>query len=159
MNRRPALAVIGAGNASAALRELAYAVGREAAEHGATLVCGGRGGVMEAAAQGARSNGGHTIGIIPGYDHADANPHVEFVIATGMGVARNAIVVASADAAIAMAGEAGTLSEIAIAIKLGRPVVALDSWPGIAGVRHSDSPAEAVTLALDLAGRAGVRSG
>jgi len=158
MNRRPALAVIGAGDASAALRDLAFAVGRETAARGATLVCGGRGGVMEAAAAGARSLDGHTIGILPGYERADANDHIEFVIATGMGEARNAIVVASADAAVAMMGEAGTLSEIALAMKLGRPVVALDSWPEIAGVRHASSPAAAVALALELAGHADSQS-
>jgi len=158
MIRQPALAVIGAGDASAALRDLAFAVGRETASRGATLVCGGRGGVMESAAAGARSLGGHTIGILPGYEHAGANEHIEFVIATGMGEARNVIVVASADAAVAIAGEAGTLSEIALAIKLGRPVVALDSWHETAGIRHADSPAAAVALALELAGCADSRS-
>ncbi len=84
---------------------------------------------MEAAAAGAQAAGGHTIGILPAYDRASANPHIEFAIATGMGQARNAIVVASAAAVIALPGEGGTLSEIGLAIKLKRPVVALGAWP------------------------------
>jgi len=152
MTRRLAIGVIGAGSASPALRELALAVGREIAARGATLVCGGRGGVMEAAAAGALEAGGHTIGILPSYDRASANPHIEFAIATGMGEARNAIVVASADALIALAGEAGTLSEIGLALKLGRPVVALEAWPEIAGLHRAATPQAAAERALSLAG-------
>ncbi len=152
MIRRPAIGVIGAGAAAPELRETARAVGREIAARGATLVCGGRGGVMEAAAAGALEAGGHTIGILPGYARADANPHIEFAIATGMGEARNAIVVASSDALIALAGEAGTLSEIALALKLGRPVVALEAWPEIAGLHRAATPQAAVEQALRLAG-------
>jgi len=153
MTRRPrAIGVIGAGDAPPALAAQAEAVGREIATHGATLVCGGRAGVMEAAARGARGAGGHTIGIIPGYEHSGANPYIEFVIATGMGEARNVIVVASADALIALAGEAGTLSEIALAQKLGRPVVALEAWNEIAGLHRATSTRAAVELALELAG-------
>jgi uncharacterized protein (TIGR00725 family) len=146
-----AIAVIGAGDAPEDLRELAFAVGREIAARGAILVCGGRGGVMEAAAHGARSAGGHTIGILPGYDRDGANPHIEFPIATGIGEARNVIVVASGDAVIALAGEAGTLSEIGHALKLGRPVVALRAWPHIPGLARAEDPAAAVTSALELA--------
>ena len=146
------IAVIGAGDASADLLELARAIGRELAARGATLVCGGRGGVMEAAAQGGRERGGHTIGIIPSFDHRQANPHIEFVIATGMGEARNAIVVGSADAVIAMAGEGGTLSEIGFALKLGRPIVAIRAWPHIDGIAvRADEPAEAAAAAIRLA--------
>jgi uncharacterized protein (TIGR00725 family) len=133
------------------LRELAFAVGREIAARGATLVCGGRGGVMEAAAHGARSASGHTIGILPGYDRHAANPHIEFPIATGIGEARNVIVVASGDAVIALPGESGTLSEIGHALKLGRPVVALRAWPHIPGLTPAEDPAAAVKLALELA--------
>ena len=107
---------------------------------------------MEAAARGAHSVGGHTIGVLPTYDRADANPHIEFAIATGMGQARNVIVVASADAVIALEGEGGTLSDIGLAIKLGRPVVALDAWAELQQVDHANDPAEAVALALRLAG-------
>ena len=149
--RRTAIGVIGAATATPSLRELALEVGREIGARGATLVCGGRGGVMEAAAQGARETGGHTIGIVPSYDHATANPHIEFVIATGMGEARNVIVVASSDALIALAGEAGTLSEIGLALKLGRPVVALDAWAEIRGLHRAATPRAAVELAMELA--------
>ncbi len=154
MARAPVIAVIGAGDAPADVLELARQTGTEIAARGATLVCGGRSGVMAAASQGARERAGHTIGILPGYDAADANPHVEFVIATGMGEARNAIVVASADAVIAMAGEGGTLSEIGLALKLGRPVVALRSWPQLENLYRADTPATAVQIALELCGRA-----
>ena len=104
------------------------------------------------AAAGALEAGGHTIGILPSYDRASANPHIEFAIATGMGEARNAIVVASADALIALAGEAGTLSEIGLALKLGRPVVALEAWPEIAGLYRAATPQAAAEQALSLAG-------
>ena len=152
MAPRTAIAVIGAGDAPQAVRDLAFAAGRLIAAGGATLVCGGGGGVMEAAAHGAKSAGGHTVGILPGYDRGAANPHIEFAIATGMGEARNAVVVASADAIVALDGEGGTLSEIGLALKLKRPVVALRSWPQIAGLRRADTPEAAIELALKLAG-------
>lgn len=143
--------MVGAGDARPEVSDLAEAVGREIARRGATLICGGRGGVMEAAARGARSASGHTIGILPGYDRNQANPHIEFAIATGMGQARNAIVVASADAVIALEGEGGTLSEIGLALKLGRPVVALRAWPELRQIAHADDPVAAVERALALA--------
>ncbi len=153
MRRARVISVIGAGNAPATLRRLAYQAGREIARRGAVLACGGRGGVMEAAAAGARAAGGHTIGILPGYDRAEANRHIEFAIATGMGEARNAIVVASADAVIALAGEGGTLAEIGYAIKMKKPVVAVAAWAEIAGLEHANSPADAVACALKMAAR------
>ena len=118
MKRASTLSVIGAGVASLAQQRVAEEVGREIARRGAVLVCGGRGGVMEAAACGARLEGGHTVGILAGYDRAQANQYIEFAIASGMGEARNVIVVASGDAVIALEGEAGTLSEIGLAMKL-----------------------------------------
>jgi uncharacterized protein (TIGR00725 family) len=151
MTRRRVIAVIGAGDAEAALCAVAREVGREIAARGAVLVNGGRGGVMKAAAQGTRAAGGHTLGILPGYDCDDANEYIEFAVATGMHEARNVIVVASADAVIALAGESGTLSEIAMATKLGRPVVALNSWPELTGLSRAADPAQAVKLALELA--------
>src|ERR1700722_6069336 len=147
-----AIAVIGAGDAGEATRAMAFKVGNAIARNGVVLVCGGRGGVMEAAAQGARSGGGHTVGILPSYNRASANSHIEFAIATGMGEARNTIVVASADAVIALPGEAGTLSEIGLALKIGRPVVAIGAWYEIAGVRRADDAEAAVALAFKLAG-------
>jgi uncharacterized protein (TIGR00725 family) len=154
MARAPVIAVIGAGDAPADVLELAREAGAEIAARGATLVCGGRGGVMAAAARGARERGGHTIGILPGYDADAANPYIEFVIATGMGEARNAVVIGSADAVIALAGEGGTMSEIGLALKLGRPIVALRSWPQLENLYRADSPKNAVEIALQLCGRA-----
>jgi uncharacterized protein (TIGR00725 family) len=151
MKRRLVVAVIGAGDAPPAVCKLAFEVGREIAHRGAVLINGGLAGVMESAAAGARKEGGHTIGIIPGYDRRAANRHIEFAIATGIGEARNAVIVASADAVIAMRGEGGTLAEIGFALKFGKPVVALDSWPEIAGLNRADTAADAVSLALKLA--------
>ena len=151
MKRRLVVAVIGAGDAPAAVCKLAHEVGREIARRGAVLINGGLGGVMESAAAGAREEGGHTIGIIPGYDRRAANRHIEFAIATGIGEARNAVIVASADAVIAMRGEGGTLAEIGFALKLRKPIVALDSWSEIAGLNRADNAADAVALALRLA--------
>ncbi len=151
MKRRPVVAVIGAGDAPPAVRKLAFEVGREIARRGAVLINGGLAGVMESAAAGARKEGGHTIGVIPGYERSAANPYIEFAIATGIGEARNAVIVASADAVIAMRGEGGTLAEIGFALKFGKPVVALDSWPEIAGLNRADTAADAVALALRLA--------
>jgi uncharacterized protein (TIGR00725 family) len=151
MKRLPVVAVIGAGDAPPAVCKLAFEVGREIARRGAVLINGGLGGVMESAAAGARKESGHTVGIIPGKDRRAANQYIEFAIATGIGEARNAVIVASADAVIAMRGEGGTLAEIGFALKLRKPIVALDSWPEIAGLNRADSAADAVALALKLA--------
>ena len=151
MARALTLTVIGAGDAPEEVCAMAREVGREIATRGAVLINGGRGGVMRAAAEGARGAGGHTIGIIPNYDRATANEFIEFVVATGMGEARNAIIVASSDAVIAMAGEGGTLAEIGFAKKFGRPIVALKSWPEIDGLERATTPRAAVDLAMKLA--------
>ncbi|MGH7923508.1 MAG: TIGR00725 family protein [Candidatus Binatus sp.] len=150
MKRQQVVAVIGAGDAPPAVCKIAFALGREIARRGAVLLNGGRAGVMESAAAGARKLGGHTIGILPGSDRHAANRHIEFAIATGMGEARNAVIVASADAVIALAGEGGTLAEIGFAKKFAKPIVALDSWPEIDGLHRADTPAHAVSLALKL---------
>ena len=158
MVRRPAIAVIGGGDgASVEVLELAHKVGAEIGAHGATLICGGRGGVMEAAARGAFERGAHTIGILPGYDHSAANPHIEFAIATGIGEARNAVVIGTADAVVALAGEGGTLSEIGFALKIGRPLVALRAWAQIEGIEHADDPEAAVGEAIRMARLAAAR--
>jgi uncharacterized protein (TIGR00725 family) len=151
MAARKMIAVVGAGEVSAAVCELAYAAGEAVANRGAVLVCGGRSGVMAAAARGAQAAGGMTVGILPSYDRHGMNPYIDIAIATGMGQARNAIVVASAEAVIALEGEGGTLSEIGLAIKLGRPVVALRAWPQLEMISHVDEPVAAVDLALRLA--------
>lgn len=150
------IAVCGAGTEQPELNALAEEVGQRLAEAGATLFCGGLGGVMAAACRGARRAGGLTMGILPGAEPGAANPDVQVAIATGMGHARNVIIVQSVDSVIAIGGEYGTLSEIALARKAGRPVVRLRSWTLGAAADGSphlipvDTPAEAVTLALQL---------
>ena len=152
------IGVIGGDSPPQDALPIAEAVGREIARLGHTLICGGRGGVMEAASRGARQEGGHTIGVLPGEDRREANPHVEFAIVTNMGYARNNIIVLSADGLIAVDGSYGTLSEIAIALAYGKPVVGLGTWHisddrGVEDeriVRASD-PAEAVALAISAA--------
>lgn len=152
------VAVIGSARCDEETVALAREVGREIARRGAVLVCGGRGGVMEAACRGAKEAGGLAVGILPGVDRSEANAYVDVPIATGLGEARNAIVVRSADAVVAVGGAYGTLSEIGLALKMGRPVVGLGTWqlsrggqPEEAVVRAA-SPAQAVSLALELAG-------
>lgn len=153
------LAVIGSASCDQQVAATAEAVGREIARRGAVLVCGGRGGVMEAACRGARAEGGTTVGILPGPDRREANPYVDVAIATGLGEARNAIVVRTADAILAVSGGYGTLSEIGLALKMGRPVVGLGTWElrhgdrGAGGVIPADDPVKAVELALALAGK------
>lgn len=122
------VAVATGGDADAEECALAEAVGRELALRGAVLLCGGLGGGMEAACRGAKEAGGATVGILPGGQRVDANPYVDIALATGLGEARNALVVAAADALIAVAGEFGTLSEIALALRTGTPVVGLATW-------------------------------
>ncbi len=124
-------------------------VGRELALAGAVLVCGGLGGAMEAACRGAKAEGGTTLGILPGPDRDEANEWVDVAVATGLGEARNALVVRAADALIAVAGGYGTLSEIALALRAGKPVVGLGTWD-IPGVVEVGSPAAAVARALTL---------
>lgn len=141
------MAVVGPGEASPEEGATAEAVGRLVARRGAVLVCGGLGGVMEAACRGARGEGGTTIGILPGLDRSAANPHVEVAIATGLGEARNALVVRASDVLIAVGGAYGTLSEIALALKAGKRVVGLESW-AIDGVRPAQGAEAAVDAAL-----------
>ncbi|MGI9252419.1 MAG: TIGR00725 family protein [Thermomicrobiales bacterium] len=122
------IAVSAPGDGDPATMALAEGVGRAIARRGCVLVCGGLGGGMRAACAGAKAEGGTTIGIIPGYDAVSANEHVDHVILTGLGQARNTLVAASGDAMVAVGGGLGTLSEIALALRLNRPVVALSGW-------------------------------
>ena len=146
------IAVIGSGTE---WTEQAEEVGRLLGERGCVVVCGGLGEVMEAAARGAKSAGGTTLGILPGESGRDANPWIDYAVATGTGHARNLAVVASSEAAVAVGGRWGTLAEVALARVLGRPVVVLGPGPGAVGdgIEHAETPAEAVELALDLVGR------
>jgi len=142
------IGVIGAGQCDAGVSHQARRVGELIARRGAALVCGGLGGVMEACCAGAMENGGVTIGVLPGDDRSQANAHVAIPIVSDMGHARNFIIVQSAEALIAIAGEYGTLSEIAIALKLGKPVICLGSWNQIEGVHNVRTPEEAVEAAF-----------
>lgn len=156
--------VVGPGDAvsgaTPAVEAVAEQVGRRLAEAGAVLVCGGLGGVMAAACRGAVAAGGITIGILPGTDRSEANPWVAVPLATGLGEGRNALVVSSVDVLVAVGGGWGTLSEIALAIRSGRPVVGVGTWrleppassAPTAGVDAVEDPAEAVRLALRLVG-------
>ena len=138
------IAVVGGGDCSPEVRDMARKLGRLLAERGHILLCGGLGGVMEAVCCGARDAGGLTVGILPG-DRWEANRCVGISIATGMGHARNVIIVKSADVVIALPGEHGTLSEIALALKMGKPVVSLESWE-IPGTMKAETPEEALAL-------------
>jgi uncharacterized protein (TIGR00725 family) len=139
------IAVVGSG---AEHEERAEELGRLLAERGCTVVCGGRGEVMAAAARGAKSAGGTTIGILPGETHTDANEWIDHVVVTGIGHARNLAVAASGDAVIAVGGSYGTLAEIAFALRLGRRVVILEPGWEVDGALRAQTPAEAVELAL-----------
>jgi len=145
--------VVGAGDCGPSIARLAEEVGRAVAAAGAVLVSGGLGGVMEASARGARQAGGLSVGILPGPSHRDANPFVDISIVTDLGHARNAVVVRSCHAIIALPGEYGTLSEVALALKMGIPVVGLKGWGHLDGVMAAESPNEAVSLALSWAER------
>jgi uncharacterized protein (TIGR00725 family) len=148
--RSPFIGIVGAGTCPPELAELAAEVGREVARKGAVLVCGGLGGVMTEAARGAKEIGGTTIGILPGPDAGEANEFIDFPIATNMGQARNAIIVQTADVLIAIDGGYGTLSEIALALKIDKGVVALKPRFEIAGVHTSETAIDAVNEALTL---------
>ena len=147
INRKKFIAVIGGGQCTKEEARLAEEVGRELARRGAILVCGGLGGVMEAACRGADSEGGMTIGILPGESRHAANPYVQIPIVTGMGHARNVAVVKSAQAVIAVAGSYGTLSEIGHALQSRIPVIGLNTW----SLSRDDQTDSAIILAQDAA--------
>ena len=153
------IAVIGNSSCSPEETKLAESVGELLAQRGATIICGGLGGVMEAVCRGAKSKGGVTVGILPGQDSSMANPCVDIPVVTGIGEARNVAVVKSAQAVIAIGGSYGTLSEIAYALKSNIPVIGLNTWSLSRNGREDDSiirvqtPAEAVDKAISLAKR------
>jgi len=157
------ISVIGAANSDQETARLAEEVGKLIAEKGAVLVCGGLGGVMTAVSKGAREAGGVTVGILPGTNRTEANPHLTIALATGLGYARNALVVQAGDAVIAVGGEFGTLSEIGFALQFGKPVIGLNTWElNRKGLKDSivavKSPKEAVEKAFQLAGAKPARS-
>jgi len=130
---------------------MAADAGRYLAEHGAIVVCGGLGGVMEGAARGAKEGGGVTIGILPGEDAAEANEYIDYPIPTGFGEARNVIVIRTADAVVAFPGKYGTLTEMAFALKMKKPLVSVSAWKLGDDIRQVEDPEEAAKLALELA--------
>ncbi|MGD0282453.1 MAG: TIGR00725 family protein [Dissulfurispiraceae bacterium] len=148
--QKKVIAVIGAGTADNELLAIAEEVGRLIARNGAILVCGGLGGVMEAAARGARSEGGITVGILPGLNKSDANPYIDVPVVSGIGDMRNSIIVRTADVLIAIGGEYGTLSEIALGLKSGKNIIGIGSWD-IKGIIKTDSAEDAVSRALSIA--------
>jgi uncharacterized protein (TIGR00725 family) len=150
----PYVAVCGPGSATEEEQRWAEEVGRRLAEAGAVILCGGLGGVMDAVARGASAAGGTVVGILPGEDRLGAGEHLTVAIPTGMGEARNAIIARAADAVIAIGGEWGTLSEIALARKMGTPVVGITTWTFVdrGDIARADTPEEAVGRVLELLG-------
>ena len=146
--RRVAIGVLGGRDVGQDIRQIAEQVGRGIAKLGGILVCGGMGGVMEAACIGAKSNDGITVGILPTSTKEEGNQYIDIAIATGMGIARNAIIARSVDAAIAIDGQYGTLSEIAYCLQLDIPVIGLQTW-SIEGIIVADSPEDAVAKAYE----------
>ena len=144
------IGVIGAGQCDTDIQKLAYQVGLEIGKKGYGLICGGLGGVMEFAAKGCRESGGLTIGILPQDNVDQANPYIDIAIPTGMGIARNLIIVRSAMGLIAVSGKYGTLSEIAYALQLGKPVVGLNTWDISEDIIRADCPRDAVDKIIKL---------
>ena len=152
------IGVLGPADTTEEEYRLGIEVGREIADADAVLLCGGLGGMMRAAAEGAKSVGGQTVGILPSDDRCAANPFIDLAIPTGLGPMRNALLVRACDAVIAVHGAYGTLSEIAFALRLGVPVVGIETWQlsrdGLPdpGIHVAKSAAEAVALAIQLGG-------
>ncbi|HLX89442.1 MAG TPA: TIGR00725 family protein [Acidimicrobiales bacterium] len=153
------VAVVGSGHASDDECDQAARLGRFLAEAGAVVVCGGLGGVMEAVCRGVRGGGGLSIGVLPGSDRSAANPYVDVAVPTGMGEGRNVLVVRTADAVVAVGGEYGTLSEVALALQAEIPVIGLGTWElakhgrAVDAVHRASSPEEAADAAVREAGR------
>lgn len=148
------IAVVGSGQCDGSVARAAHEVGRLIAESGAVLICGGLSGVMDAAAEGAKEAGGLTVGILPSHNRAGASRHLDIALPSGIGEARNALIVRAADALIAVGGEYGTLSEIAFGLKTGKPVIGLNTWElrkngrKDDGIIEAETPEEAVKKAL-----------
>jgi uncharacterized protein (TIGR00725 family) len=146
---RKIIGVIGGGTAGPDILGIAEETGSLIAEHGCFLICGGMSGVMEAVARGAKASGGTTIGILPHTERHEANPYIDIPIATGLGEGRNLIIIRTADILIAIDGEYGTLSEIAFALKMEKPVIGLNTWD-IPGIIKAETPKEAMEIAMKL---------
>jgi len=149
--KRLVIGVIGPGKCSGKIKMNAEIIGQAIAKSGATLVCGGKGGVMEAAAKGAKEKGGTTIGIIPSDNKEEANQYIDIIIPTGIGEARNLLIIRTADAVIALPGMFGTLSEMAFCMKTKTPLVSLQAWDISDKIIRVEDPVDAVKKALELA--------
>jgi len=147
------IGVIGAGECSTEIYGIAYEVGCLVGQNEWVLVCGGLGGVMEGAAKGCFENGGITVGILPSTEKRSANPFVTLAIPTGMGEARNVLVVRASDVVVAIAGGYGTLSEIGLALKIGKPVIGLKTWPGVDGIDYIETPDQAINMVVKYLSR------
>ena len=150
LTRKKLIAVIGGAVCDMRTAKTAEKVGEEIAKRDGILICGGRTGVMEACCRGVKNAGGLSIGILPGSDKAGANDYVDIILPTGMGNARNVIIVSAADAAIAINGSYGTLSEIAYCLKLGVPIIGLFTWDIDSNIVTASDPVEAVDTAFLL---------
>ncbi|NPA95334.1 MAG: TIGR00725 family protein [Thermodesulfobacteria bacterium] len=144
------IGIIGAGLCDEEIYELARQTGRLVGERGGIVLCGGLGGVMEAACQGAVEAGALTIGILPGFKASEANRYVKIPIVTGLSHARNVVLVRSSQALISIGGSHGTLSEIALGLKMWKPVIGLRTWENLKDVHYVSSPEEAVDMAFKL---------
>ncbi|WP_022855792.1 TIGR00725 family protein [Thermodesulfobacterium thermophilum] len=147
-NRR--IAVVGAGIADESTYQIAYTMGKLLGEKGAIVYTGGLGGVMEAACKGAFKAGATTVGILPGHKPEEANPYVKVLVLSDMGHARNVILIRSVEAVIAISGGYGTLSEIALALKMWKPVIGINTWENIPGVNYVSSPEKALAKLLEF---------
>ena len=147
MRNKIRIGVIGGASPDPKYRQIARDVGQQIGEKGAILVCGGLGGIMEAAALGAKKAGGITLGILPGTAHGDANAYIDIPIATGLGYTRNSLVAMNADVLIAVDGLFGTLTEIAYGNIYGKKVIGIGTW-NIQGVQNVETAEEAIDLAL-----------
>ena len=153
MGRPHHIGLIGAGECSDVTYRLARDVGYELGKKGWFLFCGGLGGVMEGAARGCSEAGGMTVGLLPGLHKESANPYVRLPVPTGLGDGRNLLVVRASDALIAIAGGYGTLSEIALALKAGKPVIGLETWSDIKGIHYASDPHEAIDITARILGK------
>ena len=149
MSKKIHIGVIGAGDCSQEIYNLAKELGHMIAQRAWILICGGLGGVMEGAANGCYKAGGMTVGILPGEERDSANPFIHLAIPTGLGEGRNLLVVKASDVVLSIAGGYGTLSEIGLALKTGKPVIGLKTWPSIDGVDYVETPQQAI----DMVGR------
>ncbi|WP_333570730.1 TIGR00725 family protein [Thermodesulfobacterium commune] len=147
-NRR--IAVVGAGIADESTYQIAYTMGKLLGEKGAIVYTGGLGGVMEAACKGAFEAGATTVGILPGHKVEEANPYVKVLVLSDMGHARNVILIRSVEVVIAISGGYGTLSEIALALKMWKPVIGINTWENIPGVNYVSSPEKALAKLLEF---------